>query len=434
MVLNDSRAPPSSHAPCVGALGDRLTALDHMRGFVIGLVVLHHVVLAYCTFGHIDRSNYALSSAPVVDAQRWVGFDGLVSLNDSFFMPLLFLLSGLFVRDWLVRKGARAFLRSRMLRLGLPFIIAEATVVPLAYYPSFLQAGGTASFAPFWVRTVTAGPWPSGPPWFIGVLLLFDVAVALAFVLVSHRRLGPYRVAWQRLHGSKPTGSLSKSCRSASAESEGARPAQRRAIRPISAFALLISSSCLFYVPLLLVVGPARWFAIGPLAIQASRIGLYASYFAAGVGLGLGGMQAVARFARAIAPRWAGWVLLAALLAATLTVVEAMSAREGLRLAGPRLALLGIAQAAFCAAAALALPALFLRFGGRGDPVWDSLAANSFAIYLLHYPVVTWVQYGLLTAQGNAVAKGTVAFAIALSASWAGAGCLRRLPIFERFL
>ncbi|MFC6776259.1 acyltransferase family protein [Methylobacterium gregans] len=162
-----------------------------MRGFVVGLVVLHHATLAYCTFGHIDRVNYARSTAPIVDPQRWVVFDLVVRLDDGFFMPLLFLLSGLFVRDGLIRHGPAAFLGTRIRRLGLPFAIAILTVGPLAYYPSFLQAGGTPGFGSFWIRTVTAGPWPSGPPWFIGVLLLFDVAATLVFILASRCIVGP---------------------------------------------------------------------------------------------------------------------------------------------------------------------------------------------------------------------------------------------------
>ena len=166
----------------------RLLALDQLRGFIIVLVVLHHAILAYCTFGHIDRVHYALSTAPIVDTHRWVGFDLVVMLNDGFFMPLLFLLSGLFVPGGLARRTPVQFLRGRLLRLGLPFAVAELTLVPLAYYPSFLQAGGTSGFPAFWTQTITTGPWPSGPPWFIGILLLFDVVAALLFMLPHRAR------------------------------------------------------------------------------------------------------------------------------------------------------------------------------------------------------------------------------------------------------
>src|SRR5215467_13007348 len=43
--------------------------------------------------------------------------------NDTFFMALMFLLSGLFVWPSLERKGSARFLRDRTLRLGVPFAV-----------------------------------------------------------------------------------------------------------------------------------------------------------------------------------------------------------------------------------------------------------------------------------------------------------------------
>ncbi|MGI3900642.1 MAG: acyltransferase family protein [Janthinobacterium lividum] len=388
-------APPLN-ARATGRVG-RLASLDHMRGFVIGLVVFHHAILAYCTFDRIDRAHYPLSTAPIVDSQHWIVFDLLVRLNDAFFIPLLFLLSGLFVWDGLARRGAGAFLCARIRRLGLPFVVAVLTLIPLAYYPSFVQAGGEPGFGAFWIRTVTVGPWPSGPPWFIGVLLLFDAGAALLFVLAARGGASPYRPP-----------------------------------RSASGFAVLLSGSWLLYMPLLIAIGPARWFAIGPLAVQGSRIGLYAIYFSAGVVLGRHGKPAVALFGQALSSRWRSWASLAALTGAGFISVGSWTAREVPHL--PALVLVGTAQAAFCTAASYALPALFLRFGGGRSPAWDSLAANSFAIYLLHYPVVTWTQYALLAAPASAPAKGAITFAVALLGSWTTAALLRRLPTLSRIL
>ncbi|MEE7465468.1 hypothetical protein MFUR16E_32005 [Methylobacterium fujisawaense] len=382
---------------------ERLIAFDHMRGFVVGLVVLHHAALAYCTFGHINRVNYALSTAPVVDPQHRIGFDLLVRLNDGFFMPLLFLLSGLFVWNGLKRRGARAFLGARMRRLGLPFAVGVLILSPLAYYPAFLQVGGTSGFGSFWIATVTRGPWPSGPPWFIGILLVFDAAAALVFTLAP-RLIAPPLIG-------------------------------RLAQYPVGSFVLLLAGSLLLFLPFLVAVGPTRWFAIGPLAVQGSRIGLYAAYFTAGIALGQSGLQAVVRFARAMAPWWAAWVLLAAATGTVFIAVASAIARGDMFLPPAKaLAVVGAAQAAFCAAACFALPAFFLRFGGGSSPVWDSLAANSFAIYLLHYPLVTWTQYGLLPVRVDAAVKGALVFAVALAASWASASFVRLFSMFGRVL
>ncbi|MGI4810259.1 MAG: acyltransferase family protein [Janthinobacterium lividum] len=362
----------------------RLVALDHLRGFVVVLVVLHHAVLAYCHFGHTDRYHYVLSTAPVVDAQRWIGFDALVMLNDGFFMPLLFLLSGLFVWRGLQNRGAWAYFGKRALRLGLPFVTAVLTVVPLAYYPSWLQAGGVPGFARFWVEMVTTGPWPSGPPWFLGVLLGFDAIAALAFAAL---RLRPPSVSVRALPASP---------------------------RP---FGLLLLGLALAYLPLLFMFGPSRWISLGPLAVQASRIGLYGASFAAGVVLGATRLDGDAA---ALVRRWPTWALLTIVAGAVMVGTQAARLRYGPTLVGwAWLGAYGLTLTVFCATACIAMPAVFLRFAGRPSRLWDSLVASSFGIYLLHYPVVTWVQFGLLHVPVGAFGKAGVTFAAALLLSWA---------------
>ncbi|MCF4128071.1 acyltransferase [Methylobacterium sp. SyP6R] len=471
-----------------------------MRGALVVLVVLHHAVLAYCTFGHVDRADYALSTAPIVDAQRWRAFDALVLLDDGFFMPLLFLLSGLFVRGGLGRKGPGAYLRGRMRRLVLPFAVAVLTLIPFAYYPSSLQAGGRAGFPAFWIRTVTVGPWPSGPPWFLGVLLAFDVAATLVFVLIARgapggvdpcrfpgldridRKKGEARIlssprgrggaaplaggggspridpGRDRREGkgvfpeeppSAPAPHPRSGCASACfAPGKGSKALSPPAGRgenprlflprtvlsaPARGFFLLVALSGLLYLPLLLAVGPGHWVGLGPFAIQASRVGLYAGYFATGVALGWGGRPSVLHFGQALVVRWRLWALLALPAGLMLLAAGAIGAAGRLP-AGPALVLEGIARTVFCAAAAFALPALFLRFGGRPSRAWDSLSANSFAIYLLHYPVVTWLQFGLLARPLGAPLKGALVSALAVAASWAGAAALRRVPLIRKGL
>jgi len=72
----------------------RIVPLDRARTFIILLVLLHHSVITYTWFGHGDP-------------MRWLGFDLVELFNDSFFMAFMFFISGLFVRDSLVRKGWR---------------------------------------------------------------------------------------------------------------------------------------------------------------------------------------------------------------------------------------------------------------------------------------------------------------------------------------
>src|ERR1700726_2025950 len=160
----------------------RIVALDRARTFIILLVLLHHSVVNYTYFGNGDR-------------MRWLGFDLVVLFNDSFFMAFMFFISGLFVRDSLVRKGPAPYLRDRAWRLGVPYLVSVFVLIPIAYYPTFLRyhLPGTTdfSFLHYWWRTITVGPWPSGPAWFLGVLLAFD-AVAAAVWSIAPRAIEPF--------------------------------------------------------------------------------------------------------------------------------------------------------------------------------------------------------------------------------------------------
>ena len=120
---------------------------------------------------------------------RWLGFDLVVLFNDSFFMACMFLISGLFVHASLTRRGAAGYVRHRAWRLGIPFLVSIFVLMPIAYYPTFLRyhLPGTTdfNFFHFWWHTLTIGPWPSGPAWFLWVLLAFDIVAA---ALVRWRR------------------------------------------------------------------------------------------------------------------------------------------------------------------------------------------------------------------------------------------------------
>ena len=71
--------------------------------------------------------------------------------------------------------------------------------------------------------------------------------------------------------------------------------------RPGLFFWALLIGSIIVYVPAVLYFGASRWFAVGPVAIQASRILLYLLYFFAGVGIG------AVRSTKACWPATADW-------------------------------------------------------------------------------------------------------------------------------
>src|SRR6266404_2634353 len=227
----------------------RIVALDRARAFIILLVLIHHSVVNYTHFGTGDK-------------MRWLGFDLMVLFNDSFFMACMFLISGLFVHGSLTRRGAANFLGNRAWRLGVPFLISIFVLMPVAYYPTFLRyhLPGTTdfNFLHFWWHTLTVGPWPSGPAWFLWVLLALDVMAAAVW--------------WIAPGMIDALGGLIYIARD----------------RPMAVFGVFVVVSITAYLPMHLAFGDISWLEWDgfPLPIQTSRILLYTASFFAGVGVG----------------------------------------------------------------------------------------------------------------------------------------------------
>ena len=382
-------------------------AIGYLRAFVTVLVLAHHAVLAYHPFAPAPSTSLLTEprlwpAFPVVDAQRWSGFSLLVGFNDIFFMSLMFFLSGLFLWKSLQRKGSGPFLRNRMFRLGLPFVVAAALVAPLAYYPAYLQTGHRG-LAGFWQQWISLGNWPAGPAWFVWVLLTFDCVAAVLFILMPN---------WGEVLGRLLS-----------------RPSQR----PITFFAILVGASAAAYIPLALVFSPFRWTVFGPFFFQTSRILHYLVYFLIGVGIGAAGLERglLARDGK-LARGWplcTGGALFAFGLAGAVFIV-AISAQNSPYLWGT---LGGISFTLSCAASSIAFLALFVRFA-KPRKMFDSLRENAYGIYLIHYAIVSWLQYALLRAQLSAIEKAFLVFTGTLALSWIAVAAIRRVPAVARLI
>ena len=110
----------------------RCLGLDYLRALLIARVVAVHSVMADAGLGGL---------APITDRQQWGGFVYFLMLNDIYGMPLLFFISGLFVWPGLERRGALGYAVGRARRLGIPFLVATATVIPLGLYPAYRASG-----------------------------------------------------------------------------------------------------------------------------------------------------------------------------------------------------------------------------------------------------------------------------------------------------
>ena len=367
----------------------RNAALDRARTFLTLVVLLHHSVIPYTYFGHTDP-------------KFWIGFDAVVLATDSFFMAMFFFLSGLFVWPGLVRKGPFSYLRDRLLRLGLPFVICALTVIPIAYYAIELRQTPDVSFADFWWKTVTVGPWPSGPLWFLWVLFAFDLVASL--------------LCWLRPNLLDPINRLSL----------------RGSERPAEFFAVMLAVTAVLYIPGRVYFGAGSWFEFGPFSVQHGRVLLYATYFFFGAGIGAAALDrgllgADGRLAKS---GW-GW-LITALVPYCLMWVLVYIKREILgnpvRLPDWYEASYGLFFAAFSVTIMFAILAYFLRFKRSGWSILDPMQGEAYGMFLVHYPIVLWIQYWLYDVDVPAFVKVIVVFVLTVALSWAVTAALRKIP------
>jgi surface polysaccharide O-acyltransferase-like enzyme len=394
LALPTEAEVPSKAAP-PKAQG-RNAAFDRARSCIIIMVLMHHSVIPYTYYGHTDRQSFLV-------------FDGFVTFNDSYFMAAMFLLSGLFVWPSLKRKGVGDFLRGRLLRLALPFAVGAVILMPIAYYAIELRNAGPGSglFA-FWWKTITVGPWESGPIWFLGVLFVFDMCAAAIFSVAP-----------------------------GSVEALG-RLSTAKLARPAYAFWMFIAASVILYAPLEFYLGIGRWFTLGPLAIQADRILLYLLYFFVGAGIGaVHGDRSLLSDTGALAQRWPAWLLATVVTFAGLLLLIYYK-REFL--ADPNdpppwwNAAHAFFFASFSASQTINLLTLFLRFDSRGRSILDPLRESSFGIFLIHYLPLLWLQYALYGVtlaplqQETAILKALIVFVLTLAISWTATIALRKIP------
>jgi membrane-bound acyltransferase YfiQ involved in biofilm formation len=359
-------------------------ALANLRGVVIVIVLGFHAMLAYLNWipvsgSGFDSPPYDWRAFPIIDSHRFAGFDIFCAWQDVYLMALMFFLSGLFVWSSMKRKKDWAFLRDRVVRLGIPFVFGVTVVIPAAIYPAYRLTTADPSLGAYWHSLLALPFWPNGPLWFIWQLL------ALNFVLVGVKLMAPNAIPalgrWSAAAGKNP----------------------------VRYFGVLFGVSALAYVPLALAFSPWAWINSGFFSFQFSRPLLYGVYFFAGVGIGAAGIERGLLAADGILARHWVAVLVAALTSLFLWMgLTALTMNGGASLALEFAADLSFVPA--CAAGSFFLIAVCLRFGTGQSRLIDYLSANAYGIYLVHYVFIVWLQYALLALPLFAVAKASLVF------------------------
>jgi surface polysaccharide O-acyltransferase-like enzyme len=266
------------------------------------------------------------------------------------------------------------------------------------------------NFLHFWWRTLTVGPWPSGPAWFLWVLLALDVMAAAVWWI------GPGMM--------DALGRLIYAARS----------------RPMTAFAVFVIVSITAYLPMHLAFGDISWLEWDgfPLPIQTSRILLYTAYFFAGVGVGAVNLRAGLLAENGELPRrWPVWLGFALVFYVAILVVVYAHHNWVADFDSPPLlwkTSYGLAFATYSAAMAFTVSAVFLR---SADSTWrllDALQPSAYGVYLLHYIFIIWLQYAVYDYSLPAFVKFAIVLCGTLSLSWGLTVMLRKIPAVARMI
>lgn len=158
----------------------RVDALDATRAFALILGVIFHASLSFSPYFMGWAVQDVSTSAFVAD---------FIQISHSFRMETFFLLAGFLSHGLYHRKGAGAFIRSRAIRLGVPFVFGWFLLKPLVISGWVMGSASMRGDYDFWaairagfasLQTLPQGLFTRTHLWFLYYLLLIT-----AFMLVG---------------------------------------------------------------------------------------------------------------------------------------------------------------------------------------------------------------------------------------------------------
>ena len=364
----------------------RLHYLDNLRAFVIVLVIVLHAAITYMA----DPPSWWY----VIDTDRSVVFTWLVLLVDVPIMQVMFFVAGYFAVRSLQRRGPRGFVREKVVRIALPWVLGVVLLAPLATYMNYVSRGVPTGYLKFWTSDFWGPMFQQSVYWFLWVLFVSFLVLVYAYVFPAR---APLQAA--------------------------APPVEHPRARLFLWFIVLTAGGAVLFSPNLSL---DDWRSLSYLlVVQPSRIAFYAGYFMLGVYAERHGWFTETGFQPRLAPWGAGCVL-----AGLVYLVY--------RMAGPDVTL--AAQAiesllfsTFCLTALIAGVALFQRWIDGAGPAWRTLSGNSFGVYYVHPLILYPLAYLFVGVSIPAVAKFAFLVVATLVGSLAvSALVLKRAPGLRR--
>lgn len=416
----------------------RILFIDYLRAFAVLLVVLDHAAQGYT----LNWKIWFLQ-----DSTRDTLYDAFHLHNDSFYMSFLFFLAGLFTLSSLAHRGYWSFIKERFRRLGIPFLVFLPLVPPLLTYPKFYLENPEVNYwhymteyvfgIHYYDRTLFGhsfqvpgfGPeLKSAGLWFLYWLMV----LSLSAILIN--RLFPFVI---RLFKSYAAWIVAN---------------------PIPGFLSFWGLSFLIAGISEIFYGATYWYGFwGVFYVQGSRYLMYAFYFFVAVGFQQAGFVKDLDRVNKLSAHWIKLVLLMAVsgIAYILYAMEywydGAFSNEVLKFiyfggqwkdAGPVILehapaflIRSALHTFFCASQCLCYFVLFYKFLNKENPIWISLGACSYGIYLVHEPFTVWGHYYFMDSELPIFIKYVIVASVSVFVSWfIVQKILLKMPLVKRIL
>jgi hypothetical protein len=152
----------------------RIFYIDNIRIYLTILVILHHLAISYGGSGDwvIRESDFHSINEITI-----IIFTLFNIINQSYFMAFFFLLSGYFTAHSFLRKSKRGYLKSRLVRLGIPLLVYIAIISPLVEFIvhnfAYGETSQKLSLFDVWINRINQMTIGVDHLWFLLALLIF---------------------------------------------------------------------------------------------------------------------------------------------------------------------------------------------------------------------------------------------------------------------
>jgi len=397
MAINENIQPveESNIKPATEQVS-RLYFIDHLRAALVILVVLHHVALVY---GAGEPFYYV--EPPFTAPLTFLVLLMFALFNQAWFMGALYLIAGYFTPGSFNRKGSGSFLKGKLVRLGIPLLVWFFVLSPISsigYWQMPAELTGITTPLSWAAYPFLLG---LGVAWFLALLLIFNFGYAAWRWLTRNREPAPAKESTPSYLG-------------------------------VSIFILLLA----VFTYLLRIILPLgkEFFGFPTLAYLPQYLSLFI----------VGAVAYRRNWFRTTAGSMGVVGFVIALLATIFLFPFAVSGQLfSLELSEPSLFVGGgtIESAAyafwdsvFAVGMCLAAITFFRRFFDGESSFGRFLSQQSYAVYVIHVPVVVFVGIGLKGIELAPLLKFVLAAVIALPICFVLAYLIRKIPGVSRVL